>query len=98
MADVLRPSAASELLSVCNCAWLASVLVDAAEVAAAGCCVVVTGATLMAVAVPFALAWTPPTATASVAAAGVVAPGAGVMGIVGIGICAVPSTSETNGG
>ena len=94
MADVLKPSAASELSSVCNCAWFASVPADTevaapmalalfvAEAAAAGCCVVATCATFAAVALPFEPAGIPATATASVAAAGVVAAGAGVVGIV----------------
>ena len=94
MAAVLKPSAASELLSVCNCAWLASVPAVAAvvapialapfvaEAAVAGCCVVATGATFAALAFPFVPARTPATATASVAAAGVAAAGAGVVVIV----------------
>jgi len=94
MAAVLKPSAASELLSVCNFAWLASVPAGAAvvapialapfvaEAAAAGCCVVATGATFAALAFPFVPARTPATATASVAAAGVAAAGAGGVVIV----------------
>jgi hypothetical protein len=52
------------------------------EATAAGCCGVATGATFAAMAFPFVPAWTPASATASVAAAGVAAAGAGVVAIV----------------
>ena len=88
MSALLKPSAASELLSVCSRAWLASVSAPmalalfVAEAAAAGCCVGATGATFAEVALPFEPAGITATATASVAAAGVVPAGVGVVGIV----------------